>query len=152
MLSAAESPAGLLTSPSRSQITSDQPDLHSGMQGGVVSEPLVDMVRLLASLTDADGRVSLWKPDITRRSRNRSCLNSSTLQVRIPGFLDDVRRLGAEENALFDDVVQRCRSYVPLVKLKSFSGFFTDSPFRTAVRRTPTSSASTRTKRIRSAP
>lgn len=40
------------------QITSDQPDLHSGMQGGVVSEPLVDMVRVLASLTDQDGRVS----------------------------------------------------------------------------------------------
>lgn len=88
------------------QINSDQPDLHSGMQGGVVSEPLVDMVRLLASLTDADGR------------------------VRIPGFLDDVRRcvsslfgsrhvpsltglplfhrLGTEESALYDAVIERC--------------------------------------------
>lgn len=65
------------------KITSDQPDLHSGMQGGVVSEPLVDMVRLLASLTDADGR------------------------VRIPGFLDEVRKLGAEESKLYDQVIER---------------------------------------------
>jgi len=65
------------------KITSDQPDLHSGMQGGVVSEPLVDMVRLLASLTDAEGR------------------------VRIPGFLDEVRPLGAEESKLYDQVIER---------------------------------------------
>ncbi|KAI5474387.1 beta-ala-his dipeptidase [Pseudohyphozyma bogoriensis] len=65
-------------------IKSSNPDLHSGMQGGVVSEPLVDMVRLLASLTDADGR------------------------VRVPGFLNDVRKLGQEENALYDAIIERC--------------------------------------------
>lgn len=54
------------------------------MQGGVVSEPLVDMVRLLASLTDADGR------------------------VRIPGFLDDVRKMTSEESALYANVIDRC--------------------------------------------
>ncbi|ORY68046.1 hypothetical protein BCR35DRAFT_294767 [Leucosporidium creatinivorum] len=67
------------------KISSDQPDLHSGMQGGVVSEPLVDMVRLLASLTDADGR------------------------VRIPGFLDDVRKLEKKESELYDAVIERCK-------------------------------------------
>ncbi|KAL8283220.1 hypothetical protein RQP46_005998 [Phenoliferia psychrophenolica] len=66
-------------------IKSNQPDLHSGMQGGVVSEPLVDMVRLLASLTDADGR------------------------VRIPGFLNDVRKLSQEESDLYDTVIERCK-------------------------------------------
>ncbi|KAK4046917.1 hypothetical protein OIO90_006399 [Microbotryomycetes sp. JL221] len=66
------------------KIVSDQPDLHSGMQGGVVSEPLVDMVRLLASLTDAQGR------------------------VLIPGFLDDVSKLSGPESALYDAVVERC--------------------------------------------
>lgn len=65
------------------------------MQGGVVSEPLVDMVRLLASLTDADGR------------------------VRIPGFLDDVRKLGAEESGLYDAVIERCTRSV---SLRSFGG------------------------------
>ncbi|KAM0790317.1 hypothetical protein ACM66B_003203 [Microbotryomycetes sp. NB124-2] len=66
------------------KIVSDLPDLHSGMQGGVVSEPLVDMVRLLASLTDSQGR------------------------VLVPGFMDDVRHLSAQENALYDAVVSRC--------------------------------------------
>lgn len=54
------------------------------MQGGVVSEPLVDMVRVLASLTDADTR------------------------VRIPGFLDDVRKLELKEIALYDEIIERC--------------------------------------------
>lgn len=69
-----------------------------------MSEPLVDMVRLLASLTDADGRV-----------RSRMCytalpaLTHFASQVRIPAFLDDVRRLGQAESDLFDAVVERCK-------------------------------------------
>ena len=75
----------------RNQITSDQPDLHSGMQGGGVSEPLVDMVRLLASLNDANGR------------------------VQIPKFLEDVRVLGSEESKLIDAIIERCdKSVSPL--------------------------------------
>jgi len=50
----------------------------------VISEPLNDLVRLLASLTDADGR------------------------VRIPGFLDDVRPLDSAERRLYEAVVERC--------------------------------------------
>ncbi|CEQ42056.1 SPOSA6832_03827, partial [Sporobolomyces salmonicolor] len=66
-------------------VSSERPDLHSGIWGGVTSEPLVDLVRLLASLTDADGR------------------------VRIPGFLNDVRRLEPAENRLYQEVVERCK-------------------------------------------
>lgn len=54
------------------------------MQGGGVSEPLVDMVRLLASLNDANGR------------------------VQIPKFLEDVRILGEEESKLIDAIIERC--------------------------------------------
>ena len=69
------------------KITSDQPDLHSGMQGGVVSEPLVDMVRLLASLTDADGRVSsirqaFWVSQLTRPLSRSASLASLTMSAR----------------------------------------------------------------------
>lgn len=71
------------------QIASDQPDLHSGMQGGVVSEPLGDMVRLLSSLTDGEGK------------------------VLVPRFLDEVRVLGEAEGKLFDEVVRRCAGYLP---------------------------------------
>ena len=34
-------------------------DLHSGNDGGVIGEPLVDLAKLLATLTDARGRVSV---------------------------------------------------------------------------------------------
>ena len=60
------------------------------MQGGAVSEPLVDMVRLLASLHDSNGR------------------------VQIPKFLEDVRVLGSEESKLIDAIIERCDKSVPL--------------------------------------
>lgn len=50
-------------------------DLHSGMYGGVVENPLNALVKLLASLRDEQGRVT------------------------IPGFYDRVRDLSAEERA-----------------------------------------------------
>ncbi|WP_433467598.1 dipeptidase [Spirillospora sp. CA-128828] len=52
-------------------------DLHSGSFGGAVANPLQAMAALLASLHDADGRVTL------------------------PGFYDDVVPLTDEERALF---------------------------------------------------
>ncbi|GJN94288.1 hypothetical protein Rhopal_007362-T1 [Rhodotorula paludigena] len=67
----------------RVKVESSNPDLHSGLWGGVTSEPLNDLIRVLASLTDADGR------------------------VRIPGFLDDVRKLEASEQRLYDRLVER---------------------------------------------
>jgi acetylornithine deacetylase/succinyl-diaminopimelate desuccinylase-like protein len=48
-------------------------DLHSGMYGGAVVNPINALCRILADLHDADGR------------------------VRIPGFYDGVRELAAEE-------------------------------------------------------
>jgi acetylornithine deacetylase/succinyl-diaminopimelate desuccinylase-like protein len=54
-------------------------DLHSGSYGGVVENPLNAMVRLLASLRDEQGRVT------------------------IPGFYDDVRELTPAERAALND-------------------------------------------------
>ncbi|KAI0029482.1 hypothetical protein K488DRAFT_80144 [Vararia minispora EC-137] len=59
------------------QITADRQDLHSGVYGGGVQEPMLDMVQLLALLQDRDGR------------------------VRIPGFYDDVSKQEKEEADLF---------------------------------------------------
>ncbi|KAG6886585.1 hypothetical protein C0992_003273 [Termitomyces sp. T32_za158] len=67
-------------------ISSKLPDLHSGVEGGAVVEPMFDMVRLLASLTDAQRR------------------------VQIPGFYDHVRPQTEEEKKLYkllSDVTQR---------------------------------------------
>jgi acetylornithine deacetylase/succinyl-diaminopimelate desuccinylase-like protein len=51
-------------------------DLHSGTYGGIVDNPLNVLVRLLAGLQAADGR------------------------ILVPGFYDGVRELSAEERAL----------------------------------------------------
>ncbi|CAA7261422.1 unnamed protein product [Cyclocybe aegerita] len=68
------------------EISSDRPDLHSGLEGGAVVEPMVDMVKLLATLID-NNRV-----------------------VQIPAFYDQVREQTEEEKELYkllSDVTQR---------------------------------------------
>ncbi|KAH0586115.1 hypothetical protein H2248_007384 [Termitomyces sp. 'cryptogamus'] len=59
------------------EISSNHPDLHSGVEGGAVVEPMFDMVRLLASLTDGQRT------------------------VQIPGFYDHVRPQTEEEKELY---------------------------------------------------
>jgi acetylornithine deacetylase/succinyl-diaminopimelate desuccinylase-like protein len=55
-------------------------DVHSGQYGGGVENPVNVLVRMLASLTDADGRVA------------------------VPGFYDRVRDLSDEERAAYADL------------------------------------------------
>lgn len=55
-------------------------DLHSGVDGGAVVEPLFDLLAILASLSDSRG------------------------QILVPGFYDDVVAVSADEEALFDKV------------------------------------------------
>ena len=55
-------------------------DVHSGQYGGGVENPVNVLVRMLASLTDADGRVA------------------------VPGFYDRVRDLSHEERAAYADL------------------------------------------------
>ncbi|KIY51443.1 Zn-dependent exopeptidase [Fistulina hepatica ATCC 64428] len=60
------------------QISNSLPDLHSGIEGGAVREPMLDMIRLLGTLTDADNK------------------------VQIPAFYDDVRARSEEEMQLLN--------------------------------------------------
>lgn len=59
------------------------------MQGGVVDEPLLDLVKLLASLKREDGSVA------------------------IPHFTDDVPPVTDDENELYDIILKRCPGCVP---------------------------------------
>lgn len=55
-------------------------DLHSGVFGGTVTEPMTDLVRLLGSLVDTKGR------------------------IQIPGLYDLVAPLTEEEKSLYKDI------------------------------------------------
>ncbi|KAJ7584980.1 hypothetical protein C8J56DRAFT_139703 [Mycena floridula] len=59
------------------EISNNLPDLHSGIDGGGVAEPMLDMVALLATLTD------------------------SNRHVKIPGFYDSVRPQTDAEKELY---------------------------------------------------
>ncbi|KAK7204058.1 hypothetical protein BZA70DRAFT_281398 [Myxozyma melibiosi] len=64
------------------EISSDLPDLHSGVDGGIHREPLMDMTKLLSKLTDDDGRVN------------------------VPGFYEPVRPITDAEEALYEQIVK----------------------------------------------
>ncbi|KAI9847123.1 MAG: Cys-Gly metallodipeptidase [Thelocarpon superellum] len=55
-------------------------DLHSGVFGGTAQEPMTDLVRILASLVDTDGK------------------------IQIPGLYELVAPLTAEEKSLYADI------------------------------------------------
>lgn len=58
-------------------VTGPDRDLHSGLYGGAVADPAVVLSKMIASLTDADGRVT------------------------VPGFYDRVRELSPAERTDF---------------------------------------------------
>ncbi|KZT64245.1 Zn-dependent exopeptidase [Daedalea quercina L-15889] len=60
------------------QISSEGPDRHSGVDGGVTVEPMLDMLKLLGTLTDGKNRVA------------------------IPKFYDSVRPCSDDERQLYD--------------------------------------------------
>lgn len=64
------------------RITGRRPDRHSGVEGGAETEPMMEMVKVLASLTHADGRVAL------------------------PGFYDGVRAVSDDEMAYYAELAR----------------------------------------------
>ncbi|KIJ60273.1 hypothetical protein HYDPIDRAFT_117355 [Hydnomerulius pinastri MD-312] len=60
------------------EISSGAPDQHSGIEGGAAAEPMLDMIRLLATLTDGQRKVA------------------------IPGFYDRVRPQTEDEEQLYE--------------------------------------------------
>ncbi|KAG8723573.1 hypothetical protein FRC12_024467, partial [Ceratobasidium sp. 428] len=61
------------------EISSERPDLHSGVDGGAIVEPMIDMVKVLATL-------------------------ASGSKVLIPSFYDNVRPQPEEERALYERI------------------------------------------------
>jgi di- and tripeptidase len=64
------------------EISSNRPDSHSGVTGGAFREPMIDLVNLLACLTDK-GRITL------------------------KGFYDDVRKSTPAEEKLYEAITKK---------------------------------------------
>ena len=62
------------------EVTGASRDLHSGIFGGAVANPINELAKMLASLTDDEGRIT------------------------IPNFYDKVQALSAEEKLLIDQI------------------------------------------------
>ncbi|KDQ11164.1 hypothetical protein BOTBODRAFT_35706 [Botryobasidium botryosum FD-172 SS1] len=62
---------------SKIKVLNNEPDLHSGVHGGMIAEPMIDMVKLLATLSDG-------------------------ARALIPGFYDKVRPQSKEEDELYE--------------------------------------------------
>jgi di- and tripeptidase len=64
------------------EVSSNRPDSHSGVEGGAIQEPMMDVINLLAGLTDK-GRITL------------------------KGFYDNVRQLTPAEEKFYEAITKK---------------------------------------------
>lgn len=80
------------------EVTGPNKDLHSGLFGGAVANPANVLTRLVASLVDENGRIT------------------------IPGFYDDVRELTAEERKAFNEAPFSLEEYKQSLDIDDVEG------------------------------
>ncbi len=80
------------------ELTSANRDLHSGIFGGAVANPINELSKILAQLVDADGRIT------------------------IPGFYDDVEEVSDEERALIAEIPLDIENYKAGLGIKHVHG------------------------------
>lgn len=93
------------------ELTGPNHDLHSGIYGGAVANPINVLTKMIASLTDNDGRIT------------------------IPGFYDDVKVISNEERDLMAEAPFDEREYkngIDVVELSGEKGYTTRE--RTGIR------------------
>jgi len=64
------------------EVSSGKPDTHSGVKGGSIQEPMMDLINLLGSLTEK-GKITL------------------------KGFYDDVRKVSRSEERFYEAIAKR---------------------------------------------
>jgi acetylornithine deacetylase/succinyl-diaminopimelate desuccinylase-like protein len=80
------------------EVTGPKRDLHSGMYGGAVGNPINILCEMIASLKDKDNKIT------------------------IPGFYDDVMELSKEERALYAKVPFNLEEYKKALDLEDVHG------------------------------
>ncbi|XP_044282377.1 beta-Ala-His dipeptidase-like [Varanus komodoensis] len=78
------------------QVKCGEKDLHSGTVGGIIHEPMSDLVALLDSLVNSSGR------------------------ILIPGIYDDVAPLNEEEKQLYETIEFDLKEYKANIGVKGF--------------------------------
>lgn len=80
------------------EVTGPNRDLHSGHFGGAVDNPVNVLCRLIAAMTDADGRIA------------------------VPGFYDDVEEVSAEEREMIARIPFDEQKYMEAIGVKALAG------------------------------
>lgn len=80
------------------EVTSPNRDLHSGLFGGAVANPAIELAKMIASLTDENNRIT------------------------IPGFYDDVQELSENERAELSRAPFNLENYKKALDLKDVHG------------------------------
>lgn len=80
------------------EVTGPCRDLHSGHFGGAVANPINELCKMLAGITDADGRIT------------------------IPNFYDDAEELSPTERAMMAAVPYDEKAYCQAIGVKALSG------------------------------
>jgi len=95
------------------EVTGPNRDLHSGLYGGAVANPINELCKMIASITDAQNRIT------------------------IPGFYDDVVEVSSEERTKLSQIPfneNRYREALDVEQLKGEDGYSTTE--RTGIRPT----------------
>ena len=93
------------------EVTGPNRDLHSGLFGGAVANPINELCKLIASITDADGRIT------------------------VPGFYNGVIEVSAQERKMMSEAPYNEAEYkkaLDIVSLKGEKGYSTNE--RTGIR------------------
>ncbi len=80
------------------EVTGPNVDLHSGLFGGAVANPINELCRLITNLQDEKGHIN------------------------IPGFYDDVKEISAEERALIAQIPFDEEEYKTAIGVKALKG------------------------------
>ena len=80
------------------EVTSASRDLHSGIFGGAVANPIMELAKMLAQLTNSDG------------------------QITIPGFYDDVEDVSVYEREMISQIPFDKDEYMKNLNIKALSG------------------------------
>ncbi|CCM01339.1 uncharacterized protein FIBRA_03389 [Fibroporia radiculosa] len=112
-------------------IAGPQADLHSGLFGGMVYEPMTDLVHIMSKLVAPNGRILI--PNI---------YDGTSLQPgekeeyeKLDWTLDDLKEITGTDVALYDDKASELmgRMRFPSLSLHGINGAYSDSGFKTVI-------------------